>query len=152
MGALRLGIIWLNAWDLWVRIITVQPRNQPTKQSTPHQSDQLKQHCFWVSLQLLQPSYTGLKFYCGFVTLACTQPCFVCCAIKWVFGCTQNTANMPLFNVPRHASQFPFISCLAPWPHATCILLLFKSVDWQDWLFWAFFAAHDSSTPFFPPH
>lgn len=34
MGALRPGIIWLNAWDLQVRIITVQPRNQPTNQPT----------------------------------------------------------------------------------------------------------------------
>ena len=40
-----------------MRIIAVQPRNQPSNQSTPHQSEQLKQHCFWVGLQARQLSY-----------------------------------------------------------------------------------------------
>lgn len=46
MGALRPGIIWLNAWDLWARIITVLQRNQPMSQSTPRQSEPFKAALF----------------------------------------------------------------------------------------------------------
>lgn len=64
MGALRPAIIWLNAWDLRLRIITVQPHNQPT----PHwQSDQLKQHCGW-DLNSVSEDILRSLFYPGTVT------------------------------------------------------------------------------------
>lgn len=34
--------------------------------------------------------------------------------VFWGFGCTRDAVNTLLFSRPRRASQFPFISCLAP--------------------------------------
>ena len=41
-------------------------------------------------------------------------------------GGSRDAVNMLLFSHLRRASQFPFISCLAPRLHATCILLFQK--------------------------
>lgn len=135
-----------------MRIITILPRNQPMNQSTPRQSDQLKQHCFRARLRQCQPkickieSFTLVQWLKINTTLAHTHATSVISfqsAFRSVFFfslnnnehfCdlqgTREAVNMLLFNHPRRAFQFPFVSCRAPWPRATRALL-FQSVGWQ---------------------
>lgn len=161
MEALRPGIIWLNAWDLWVRIITVQPRNQPInpppiwpvkaalflgETATVSAKRRWVQRFTLMQWQQLNTSWgtklswTRTTYVIVFIRHLFLEACYVI-TLKGYFcslGCTRDTVNTHLFSHLRHASQFPFISCLVPCLHANCILLLFKSVCWQGWCCWAF--------------
>ena len=118
--------------------------DQPTNQSTPHQSDQFKQHCFsgenatseltptslfdFSTVALIKTpagAHTSMHtsafvfFFCFFSFFFLRPDLFwealcVITRVFWGFGYARDAVNTLLFNCPRRASQFPFISCLAP--------------------------------------
>lgn len=92
-------------------------------------------------------SAIGFHFRFIFSNLLCHNT-----GISAVWVRARDAVNTLLFSRPRRASQFPFISCLAPRLHATCILLLFKKCLLARLVLPGLSAAHDSSAPIILPH